>query len=690
MSIPAINYSSRDFKSLRNDLINWAKTYHPDTLQYFNDANPDVIYLEMCAYVGDILSYYTDKTFNETFRTSAQARTSLVRIANDLGFFELGSTPATTQLVFSIVVPYITIEGVNYPDPKYLISLKPETKVKASNGEFFEVLEDINFADPRNRKEIMNLDGNNQLIDYTIEKYVFAKAGQTKIQRYYVDAVHAKPFLNIIIADKNITEITSVVNVIGNEFISPDITEFTDPKKQWYEVRDLSQSKLFLDINPIDETNSTIATGQLVEIPRRYIVRRDENDIVSITFGNNSPAYDTFNKVIQNTIEGEFSLASVVTNTSLGSIPAINSTLFIKYRIGGGESTNAQIGQINNIISKQFYPPTSDVDFTKLQKIRNTLKARNDIPAVGGKDVPTVEEIRALSGKVFAAQERGVTYPDIRALIETMPAKFGRPFRISSEEIKPKVGNYNELKSYLNKQLDILLNQDTQVERNQIVNTIKDYLTTFESTAKDNTAALNNAPSLWLGEKMRLYLLSKDADGSLITIQKQSDSSWVSPQETLKNNIKEFLKNKRIQGDWIDIVDAKIVNFQVEFTILADKNRKQEVLIQCLQTLKDYFNINNWEINQPIFISNVIATLQQITGVISVVSLKFYNIFDKDLNSGKQYQPIEIGRYRNNYAISTGLPNKYEMVSEGNVIKAYPDSIFELKYPDVDLIGNVI
>lgn len=689
-NIQTVNYLSRDFKSLRTDLINWAKQYHPDTLNYFNDANPDIMYLEMCAYVGDMLSYYTDKTFNETFRTTAQSRTSLVRIANDLGFFELGSTPASTQLTFSIKVPYVIVDGVNYPDPNYLIAIKPEMKLKASNGQYYEVLEDVNFADKRNRIEIMNLDSNNELIDYTIEKYVMAKAGQTKIQRFYVSETLSKPFLNVTINDNEVTEIISIISVPGNVYNIPDVNDFNDPDKRFYEVRDLVQNTLFLEVNPEDSINKTIKTGEMVEIPKRFIARRDENDLITVTFGNNSLSYQSFEDLIQTTPVGDLDLSTVLTNTSLGEIPAPNTTLFIKYRIGGGSKTNAQVNQINNIVYKQFYPPSSSVNFTKLQAVRATLAVTNKIVATGGKEVPTAEEIRAIAGRVFAAQDRGVTYPDIRTLIDQMPAKFGRAFRVSSEEIKPKVADYSELVTTVNGKLDELLDQDTQIERIQKVTEIKDYFNTYQETASETTTTLTNAPSLWLGEKMRIYLISKDVDGTLQTLTKQN-GVWISTQQDLKNNIREYLINKRVQGDWIDIVDGRIINFQVEFTVLADRNRKQEILVQCLQTLKDYFNINNWEMNQPIFVSNVITTLQKLNGVINVVDIKFYNVFGTDALSGKEYQPIELGRYRNNYTVPiNGNQNKYEMVGTGNVIKGYADTLFELKYPETDLIGNVI
>ena len=696
---PQINYFNRDFQAIRNDLINWAKAYHPDILTYFNDANNDVMYLEMCAYVGDMLGYYLDKSFNENFRTSAQARASLVRIANDLGLFELGITPAQTQIVLSIQVPKVTPtppDGVNRPNPDLLFVIKPELKLKAASGEYFEILEEVNFADERNRVVIPNLDSNNELQDYTIKKYLPAKAGQTKVQRFYVTEGLAQPFLQITINDTNVSEIVGIVNVPGNQFTAPATEDFYDSTLAWHEVRDLVQSQLFLEVNPSETTTSSIKTGEMVDVSKRFIVRRDENDQVIITFGNNVSSYKLFNEAIQSPLEGGLALSQVLNNTELGEIPAPNSTLFIKYRAGGGANSNAQVGQITSITNKQFYPPASTVNFSELQAVRNSLTATNEIPAVGGKDIPTIEEIRAMSGKTFAAQDRGVSYPDIRALIDQMPAKFGRPFRISCEEIKPNIASFNEVQTYINNSLTTLLDRTTQSERETIVQQINGYLTNYTGKASTTAGILSSSPTLWMGEKCRIYLVSKDENGQLVTLYKNSDGFWVSPQDTLKQNIANYLINKRVMGDWIDIVDGKVIDVRVEFTVLTDKNRKQEVLIQCLQALRSYFDPTNWEFNQPIFTSNVITTLQQINGVINVTDIKFYNIFglgteSKDPNSNLVYQPVEIGRYRNNKTTSVSNTNNvFEMVADNNLILGYADTIFEVKWPEHDIVGKAI
>lgn len=713
---PQINYFSRDFDALRTDLINFARTRHADKLAFFNDASPDIMYLEMCAYVGDMLSYYTDKTFNESFLSTAQSREALIRITSDLGFFETGTTPSQVQLTLSITVPFKAdpTSGLIQPDSDYLIGIEPGMSVKADNGTSFEILEEVSFADDRNRKIIPTLDGNNQVVDYTIQKTVVAKAGETKIQRFYVSPDLAKPFLQITLDDKDITEILGAASVAGSVFIAPADDQFTDPDTGWTEVKYLTQDTKFMPVNPAPQNTTqysnlidpVVSLGEQVAISKRFIARRDVNNLMTLTFGSNSPSYGAFNSLINTTVDtSTVSYNQVLNNTALGEIPAANSTLFIKYRTGGGENTNVVVGQINSIVSKVFTASPSTTVASTLQAVRNSLSVKNDVPALGGRSILSNEEIRATVGKVYSTQERIVTYDDLKNLLNEMPSRFGRPFRVSYEEIKPRVANYQQVYNGLNSYLNDILAESTQAGRQTIVNDTLTFLQNIQNgieqidpvtglpTTMGQLSAdlLGQVPTLWIGEKARLYVLGKDENGLLVTSYKDDTGTFVSPLTDMKNNIKEFIKEKRLIGDWIDIVDGRVVNIQIEFTILVDKKNKQQVLIEALNKVRDYFNVDNWQMNQPILVSNVQTILQEINGVINVVDLKFYNIFETDIVTGRKYEPKESGRYRNNNATPLTLANnKFEMNSVNNIILQYPDSIFHCRYSDSDIIGYAI
>src|SRR6185369_4198785 len=154
-----INYLSRDFSSFRQDLINYAQTRHSDLFAYLNDASPDVFYIELLSYLGDTLSYSTDKAFNEAYRESAQNKESLIRGANDLGFYNYFPKPSNTQATISITIPGVpTSDGsAMMPDPNYLIAISSGLQVQSSNGVIFECLDEINFSDTNLRTVIPNL-----------------------------------------------------------------------------------------------------------------------------------------------------------------------------------------------------------------------------------------------------------------------------------------------------------------------------------------------------------------------------------------------------------------------------------------------------------------------------------------------------------------------------------------------------
>jgi len=713
----SVNYLSRDFGSLRTDLINFAKQYHADKLAFFNDANPDIMYLEMVAYVGDVLSFYTDKTFNESFLSTALARESLFRIATDLGFFELGPTPSQTQAVLSIKVPFISdpITGVIKPDPDMLVAIKSGMQLSSDTGVFFEVMEEVDFADARNRQIIPNLDSNNQIVDYQIEKSAVAIAGITKIQRFYVSPDKAKPFLQIVLDDTEVIQVLSVVASPGNVFIAPADEDFINPDKAYLEVRTLIEGKRFVELNPTDQieqqafAQTTIRSGAFVDIPKRFIARRDVNQLVTITFGSGNPDFSTFNSTIQSFIDSSsFSLNQVLNNTTLGEVPPPNSTLFIKYRVGGGTKSNIVAGQLNTVVSKAFFPTTGSPNLTTLQKVRNSLKVRNEIQAVGGREELTNEEIRQSAGKIYFAQDRGVTYEDVKVIIERMPPEFGRPFRIAYEEIKPRVTNFTDMRNGLDVLINELLAQTDSVGRQVKADEINTYLDQLQNgiayipvsgnnqvvvaTSTETTNLLNATPTLWLGEKARLYIVGIDENGQLTTVYKNPTTNvLVFPNDALKYNIRNFLRDKRVIGDWIDIVDGRVVNFQVDFTVFVDKKNKQQVLTDCLNKMRDYFKIDNWQMDQPIFAANVMTALQEIDGVINVVEVKFINIFGEDSESGRLYAAPETGRYFNidTTPLST-QNNKFYMKTVNNVILAKPDTIFEIKYPNSDIIGRAL
>lgn len=715
-----INYTNRDFESLRSDLINYVKTRHSDKFAYFNDASSDMMYLEMLAYIGDNLNFQLDKSFNELWRLTAQNREAILRISDNLGFYDWFAKPSLTQANVSIEVPPTMNEDNSalIPHPSYLISINPGMVCLSNNGVKFECDEEINFSSDVLRTIVPNYDSSGYVKNFTVTKTVKLIAGETKYQRFYVDSTNRKEFMEIVINDTEITEVLSVVEKPGNVINIPPDSDFRNYDEVYLEVQDLSQDKIFVSLSANDNddyelqqvinayTDMSINYGVWVNKPKRFITRRDKNGTTKITFGNSLINRETWETLVGNvnlSTLTSFTINQILNNNSLGEIPKLDTTLFIKYRVGAGVKTNVYENEIKNITSKSFKKTSDSLDSTVLNKVKNSLKISSNIPAIGGRDEMTNEEIKQSVGKIFAANDRIVTYEDVIAMIKRMPPSFGVPFRVSYEEVKPKVISYSQIQNYINVQLASLKTIATSTERLNKINEIQRFMDTLNTYPVDkindrllsyqesSEEILNNTKSLWLGEKCNLYILGIDKDSNPIGLYKDSNGVFRSATEFLKQNLKTFLINKKLIGDWINIVDANVINFQVEFKIVADNKNKQKVLIDCLNKLRTYFSVYNWNINQPIYKSNVMTLLQEVEGVINVVSVDFFNIFGEDIKSGKKYSEAEIGTYYNNSPTSTNLTNNRFMMNDvNNIILSRPQDMFHLRYPDDDIIGSVI
>lgn len=718
---PLINYFSRDFNALQTDLVNYVKNYHADSFKYFNEASPDFMYLQLLAYIGDGLNFQLDKAFNESFRASAQSRDSLIRIAQDFGFYNYFAKPSSTQITATISVPATpnTDGSAMIPDSQYLFSIKPGMLLQSSNSTLFECNEEVNFSQSNNRIIIPNYNTNGNLLDYTIKKTAKVVAGQTKIQRFYVSPSTSKPFLEILLDDDAVTEIIGVVLVQGNSFTVPTDEEFRNVGDSNYvEVDNLAEDKIFVELNPVDLTSQnivniytdmTISYGDWINKPKRFVTRRDKNNLTSLIFGSTLVDYSTWNSLVGNLDASQlvnFSLNQILNNKALGEVPPIDSTLFIKFRSGAGVSTNIITNSITDVISKSIVTPSNPGNLSVLQQVKDSLKIESNLPAIGGTNAMSNEELRNSVGKIFSANDRAVTYEDVKALINKMPSQYGQPFRISYEEIKPQLLNYTQIQNFIDIKLDDVLNAVTTIDKENAIQNIRDYLTNYPSqiayqnggqqiTLSQLTNGLNTDSNtiqnkMWYGEKCRLYVLGIDENLIPSTIYKDANGIWRSPNEELKTNIKNYLVQKRIIGDWIDIVDAKVINFQINFKVIVDKKNKQKVLIDCLTTLRNYFNVYNWQINQPIFIANIQTILQEIEGVVNVISLDFYNVFDTDISTGVAYSPKEIGRYPFLIDDISNTSTKFKMQSFNNIILSDPSTFFSVKYPEKDIIGSCL
>jgi len=610
-----VNYLSRDFYNVRNDLINYLKAFFPEQWQDFNLASPGMAMVEINAYVADLLSYVIDKKYNELFLDGVQQRAAVYRMAKTFGYSVPGVRASSTIADISLELP-ATADG---PDYTYAPILRPGLRVKGG-GQSFETQYQIDFTNDYSENGKANriiepiLNANQDLIKYKILKREIVKAGITRNYKVEIETGDEKAFYSVILPETNVLEImgVEVENGVGlTKF--PDFSDYEDLSKKFWEVDYLPTSKVFVENDDVDDVNG-IKTGKYLDITKRFTKEFLSDGRCKLTFGGgieNFDAFDDYLSELTNT-NGCYQTTSLNTSSlllnpsALGEMVQGNSTIYIKYRIGGGALSN---------IGSYTLQEVSNVDAVSLganpaisQAVISSLSANNTIPAFGGRGLPTVAEIKNYIAANFASQKRCVTLPDYISRAYQLPGKFGAPFRIQG-----------------------------MVQDNKII----------------------------------LYVLTMDRNGKL------SDLST----NIMKNNLVRYMTEFRMVNDFVEINDGKIINLEIQVDLFLDKSfNSSEIKVAAINKIKNFMDINNWEMNQNIYISQIVDELRETPGVINVVDVRFYN--------------RERGLYSNTLSAQaigprTGDPNTGSYTTQieyiDNAIIGTPLSMFEIKYPEKDI-----
>jgi len=436
-----INYYSRNFADVRQELIGFVKQYYPDIFNDFNDASVGMMLLELNAAVGDMLSFQTDRMFQETQIDFAQERSSILSMARTFGLKVPGNRPSMTIADFSVTIP---VFGDTF-DVSYAPLLKRGAQISGA-GKVFETTDDVDFSSPfttgglPNRLVIPNTDNNGNIINYTLTKREIVTNGVTKIFKRVLNDGDVVPFLEIVLPDDNVLSVNSVVTLEGTNYVSsPSVDVFYDETLRWYEVNALADDIVFIPDDTIVSDNSTIKPGKFKRVDQRFIKEYTDNGFTKLIFGGGtqdiSPLCDfDIDKSLVNRI-GDF-----INNLSLGITVSSNRTMFVSYRVGGGSNTNIGPNTVKSINSVDLVVNGSNS--TNNQSVRDSLTVNNPLPALGGKDEPSVEELRNLVRYNYASQERCVTLEDYKVRIGLIPGEFGVPFRNNVIEIQNKIRVY--------------------------------------------------------------------------------------------------------------------------------------------------------------------------------------------------------------------------------------------------------
>ena len=638
-----VNYLGRDFRDIRQNLIEFAKTYFPNTYNDFNEASPGMMFVEMAAYVGDVLNYYVDNQFRETLLQFAEERKNVLAIAQSYGYKPKLAAPSTAELTIQVDVPAKNLGSGNFiADLDYAGILSSNSTVMSLNGTEFTLLDDVNFKassslDPMD-VEVLQPSSGNIPTNYRLTKKVLAKSGTREEETFAFTS--AKKFDKIVLSNEKVTEIVSVVDSENNKY---------------YEVPFLAQDTVFESEENTSLNDPALSQYQndapyllkLIKTPRRFTTYVRDDNKMEIRFGSGISS-DADEELIPNPdnvgsslgtgisrLDESYDPTNFLKTQTFGLAPS-NTTLTVTYNYGGAVEDNVPSNAINRFNRKTYTNSTTSLNSDTQNTSNATLAVFNEEPSSGGASQETLTEIKENAAAYFNAQNRAVTRADYITRVYSLPQKYGniaKAYIVQDEQLEE------------NGQLEVI---DGIVKRVGNISTIP------------NPLALN------------MYLLGYTGNKKLTQVN-----------QAVKENLKLYLSQYRVLTDAINLKDAYVINIGVKFNIITRRGyNKNDVLFRAIQQVKNFFATEKWQINQPIVLSDLAYQISLVDGVVSIVP-------PETNNPQKNLIVIENKHLTtDNYS-----GNVYDIDSaskDGVIYPSLDPSIFELKFPDTDIEGRVL
>ena len=613
-----VKYLSKDYNSFKNQLMEFAEVYFPNNFNDFSEGNPGMMFMEMAAYVGDVLSFYTDTQLKESLLLLAQEKENLFNMAYTMGYRPKVSDASSVDLELFQLIPSTGASGDYSPDFDYCLQINPNSTFISTEGPTFYINNEVDFKvsssfDPT-EISVYQYDSSDNPEYYLLKKATKSISGKLKEQTFTVGTAEA--FKTLTLFDTNIISVESIKDSDDNEY---------------YEVPYLAQDLIFQEVENIGTNdpdllgynNQTPYLLKIIKSARRFVTRFKANNQLELQFGaGNSDKADE--QIIPNPdniglgikdgrskLDTAYDPSNFLMTKAYGQVPA-NTTLTVKYVIGGGINSNVNANTITEV-DTLFTSNKPNLNGSLLQFIKTSVAVNNIEAAKGGGDGDSIEEIRENTMAGFATQQRTVTKEDYIIRTLSMPSKFGRvakAYIVQDDQISPLTNEFNRIR---------------------------------------NPLALN------------LYTLGYDANKKLSNLN-----------QATKTNLSTYLEQYRMLTDAVNIKNAFVINFALDFEITTFKNyNNNEVVLNCMSELQDYFNIDKWQINQPIITSEVGNLLSGVTGVQSVEKMEFTN---------KSGITLGYSQYRYDF---TGATRK------GVIYPSLDPSIFEIKNLNTDIKGRV-
>jgi len=605
MAENSVSFLNKTFNDFKTNLIDYAKTYFPNSYSDFSDANPGAIFIDLASYLGDVSSFYLDTQVQENFLLYAKEKENLYALSYMLGYRPKVSYASTVTVDIYQQIPSIINGAQTIPDYSYGLVIPENTVLtSASTGTKFLTTDRVDFTDSNNT-EVTFLNVNY----FLLKKQV--KAISAEIKSTTISPSIGQKFQTFTISDTNILQILDATDTNGN---------------RWYEVPYLAQSSILQSAtNPNYQSDGVPYLVNYQRVPRRYVSRFLSDGTLQLEFGAGlSNSSDT--TILPNpdniqlglvpgvsNILNNFNKATPFFTQEYGLAP--NSDITIRYLVGGGVTSNISSNDLTTIDVNAAYFPSGVTgpiaDYIK----NNTVASNNPTPAAGGRSGDQIEEIRQNALYAYQSQLRAVTREDYMVRALSLPTDYGSIAKV-----------------YV-----------TQDVASEMLAT-----PTVATTEERNPLSLD------------MYILAYNTNKQLITAA-----------TTLKENLAAYLNQYRMVTDAINIKDAFYINIGVNFDIVvASGYNNNDVVTNCINTLKDHFSIEKWTINQPIILSDITYKLLQIKGVQTVSKLEIIN------KQGGDYSQ---------YAYDIPGATK-----QGTIYPSLDPSVFEVRYPNTDIQGRVV
>lgn len=616
-----IKYLGKDFDSLKKGLVEFTKTYYPDTYNDFNEASPGMMFIELASYIGDVLNYYVDSQFKETLLLHATERRNIISIASAMGYKPKISVPSQVDIDVYQLFPASGSQGNIVHDLRYALKIPAGMRGRSSAGSIeFLVQEDIDFSIDNvyspTEISIYTVDNNNAPNYYLAKKTVKALSAQPKTVNVVVS--NTQKFFKFQIEDANLIGIDNIVDADGNI---------------WYEVPYLAQDTIFEkvqntsfnDPDAVVYSEETPYLLKLKRVPRRFISRVTETGL-EVQFGagvSSSPDEELLATpeniglklpTGKDDIDVSIDPQSPIFTAAYGIAPS-NTTLTVTYLVGGGIASNVPSNTITEVVAVNANTNSFPSSTGALNaNILNSIAINNPIAAVGGRSQETLDEIRQNTLAQFTSQNRAVTREDYIVRAYAMPNVYGSVAKVF-----------------------ITPDEQSNIGSSEVNDTVA------------NPLAMN------------MYVLG-------YTNYKQC----IIANRAIKENLKTYLSQYRMLTDSINIRDAYVINIGVDFDVIPLPSfNANEVILNCITLLKSFFEIDKWQINQPIVFGDIYNLLLKAKGVQTVTGVRIKNLNDELLD----YSNVV-------YNIDAATRN-------GIIYPSLDPAIFEVKFPDNDIKGRI-